>query len=49
MRCEGAPADNVYLVRLVASAVFELVRLLDNGRKDREIQTLLGPLARFGL
>lgn len=39
MRREGTPAENVYLVRLVSSAVFELGRLIEKGQAQAPIRS----------
>lgn len=49
LRREGTPSENAYLIRLVASAVFELCRLLDKGRQHETVRILLGRLDGEGI
>ncbi len=49
LRREGTPSENSYLIRLVASSVFELCRLIDKGRTHESVRTLLEKLGTAGL
>lgn len=48
MRREATAAERVYLVRLVSSAIFELGRLIDKGRREPPISDLLDRLSKDG-
>ncbi len=48
MRREPTEPESVYLVRLVVSALFEFLRLLDKGTTDPDIKELLGSLSDEG-
>lgn len=49
LRREGTPGENPYLIRLVASTVFELCRLLDKGKNHRPVKDLLDHLGSDGI
>lgn len=49
LRREGTPSENSYLIRLVASSVFELCRLIDKSKTHESVRTLLEKLGTAGL
>jgi hypothetical protein len=49
LRREGTPNENSYIIRLVASTVFELCRLVDKAGRHESIRTLLEKLDSIGL
>lgn len=48
MRREPTPSEGVYLIRLLAAAVFELMRLVDKGWGNPEVRPLLEGLDEDG-